>query len=215
MNVNEQPLKLQELIRRYNEELLQMHARQQPVPPPAELPAEVTEDLPDFRRDLAAMAQEQEPTFPYTDEDLNGQPPLPQDTPAPPAEGEAPFVGYLRVFVFSGGGAEPLPNARVAVSRPQGDSETLFANVVTDRDGFTPVIPLPSVNPALTMQPGTAAPYVPYDIEVTADGFISSIYKNVPVYGNTYVTQPAAMVPLIPGGDNSTRTFDSGGPANL
>lgn len=231
MNMNEQPLNLQDLIRRYNEEMLQMHARQQPSPTPQEQPAADTpamaEPLPDFQRDLAAMAaqevqqdvtqevQENEPTFPYTDEDLNGQPPYPQDNPAPPAEGEQPYTGYLRVYVFSGNGAEPLPGARVAVSRREGESDTLFANVTTDQDGFTPVIPLPTVNPALSMRPDVPSPFVLYNIEVTVDGFVPATYDNVPIYGNTYVTQPAAMVPLIPGSDNPTRRFDSGGPANL
>lgn len=219
MNMNDQPLHLQELIRRYNEELLQQHARRQPAPPTAEPPpqppTETPAELPNFQRDLAAMREETEPTFPYTDADLNGQPPYPQDTTALPSEGEPPFVGYLRVYVFGGNGAEPLSGARVAVSRPEGNGETLFANVSTDEDGFTPVIPLPSVNPALTMQPGVATPYVLYTIEVTADGFTSATYENVPIYGNTYVTQPAAMVPLIPGDDNPTRLFDSGGPADL
>ena len=223
MNMNEQPLNLQELIRRYNEEMLEMHARQQSSPTPDEQPtadtATVPEPLPDFRRDLAAMAAEvitdNEPTFPYTDDDLNGQPPYPQTPTAPPSVGEQPYTGYLRVYVFSGNGAEPLPGARVAVSRREGESDTLFANVITDRDGFTPVIPLPTVNPALTMRPDVPSPFVLYNIEVTVDGFVPATYDNVPIYGNTYVTQPAAMVPLIPGNDNPTRRFDSGGPADL
>ena len=192
MDYSQQPLNLQELIRRYNEELLSMHSRQQS---PAEEP------LPDFRRDLAALA---------------AVTPIPTDRSAQEDEDRAPsYVGYLRVYVFSGGGAEPLAGARVAVSRHQEDGDVLFANVVTDADGFTPVITLPTVDPALTMQPGNPQPFVLYDVTVTADGFIPSDYSNIPIYGDTYVTQSAAMVPLIPAGNNTPRSFASGGPTNL
>ncbi len=224
---------VQELIERYNRELLALHKRQQPTPP-ASVPASTAPAVPepaeaftppDVRRDLAAMTAEtapasepaqEVPTFPYTDEDLNGEVPRAESPVSPPAEGPASFTGYLRVYVFSGNGAEPLQGARVAVSRRQGDSDILFANVSTDRDGFTPVIPLPSVNPALSMTPDIPNPYVPYDIQVEAAGFVPAVYDNVPVYGNTYVTQPAAMVPLVAGSTgNDTRRFQSGGPANL
>ncbi len=171
---------------------------------------------PDVLSTPDAPPAEEVPTFPYTDEDLNGEVPFPQEPTAPPAIGESPFVGYLRVFVFSGNGAEPLPQARVTVSRREGDGEVLYASAETNRDGFTPVLPLPSVNPELTMRPDVKEPFVAYDILVSADGFSSALHENVPVYGNNYVTQPVSMVPLLPGEDSSVvRQYRSNGPANL
>ncbi len=200
----------EEQIRRYTEELQAYNRRHNPTPEPP--------PLPDFQRDLAAMSDTvttDEPTFPYTDGDLDGQLPVPEDAPAPPEEGPAPHTGYLRVYVFGAAGAQPLENARVAVSRPQGDSETLFANLSTNRDGFTPVIPLPTVDPALSLTPDGGTPYVLYNIAVSADGFVPALYDNVPIYGETYVTQPAALTPLRPGEENPTAIFESGGPENL
>ncbi len=163
----------------------------------------------------AEAAAGEEPAYPYTDEDLQGQVPRPED-PAPPAESPA-YTGYLRVYVFTANSAEPLAGARVTVTRPAEDrDEVLFASATTDGDGFTQVIPLPSVNPALTMRPDVPQPYVTYNIRVQAEGFSPTRYENVPVYGDNYVTQPAAMVPLLPGqstGDG--RTFYSKGPADL
>lgn len=138
--------------------------------------------------------------------------PPPQPTPPPEV---ADFVGFLRVFAFTGGGAEPISDARVIVTRPDGNQQTIFANLTTDRDGFTPVIPLPSVDPALTLQPGNAQPYVTYSVRVTADGFQPVEHRNIPVYGDNYVTQPVAMVPILPGKDTGTQEFVSGGPTNL
>lgn len=140
----------------------------------------------------------------------------PPDAPAPPPPVATEFVGYLRVYAFTGGGAEPIDGARVIVTRPDSDTQTVYANLTTDRDGFTPVIALPSVDPALTLQPGTAQPYVTYSIGVTAEGFQPTEHRNVPVYGNNYVTQPVAMLPLLPNETgNNTQEFTSGGPNNL
>ena len=141
-------------------------------------------------------------------------PPAEPDSPSTPPE--SPFVGYLRVFVFTGGGAEPLPGARVTVTRPRDEGEPVYANVQTTRDGLTPVIPRPSVDPALTLRPGTGQPYIPYTIQVRLEGFSTAEYANVPVYGNNYVTQPVPLYPLLPGEDTDTvRRYQSGGPTNL
>ena len=233
--------RVQELIEEYNRQLLNTYRQQPKTPSPTEkqwLDKEFP--LPDIERDRAAMvmaemppaeesapaeqAQTQEhtvppsdtPQFPYTDEDLNGEVPRGDETPATPNIGPSPYVGYLRVFVFTGQAAEPLQGATVSVTRERGDQNDLYATAVTDIDGFTPVLPLPSVNPELTMRPDIPTPYIAYDIRVDALGFQPVIYENVPIYGNNYVTQSASMLPLIPGQDpNVPRVFRSGAPTNL
>ncbi len=213
---------MEELIRRYSEELRALQRQQQSANTPSPAPT-TSLPTPDFRRDLAAMATtagetvtpDSDPTFPYTDEDLNGESPFPTEPTTPTDQGAPAHVGYLRVYAFSAGGAQPLAGARVAVSRRQEDSETLYANLLTNRDGYTPVIALPTVNPALSLTPGNGQPYIAYDIQVAAEGFTSAFYDNVPIYGGTYVTQPAALEPLLPGGDGKPNIFTSGGPENL
>ncbi len=180
------------------------------APPPAEaMPVSPAEEVP------PSAPAPGVPTFPYTDSDLNGQLPMPVEPP-PQQQGPAPFVGFLRVFVFTGQNAEPLPGAHITVFRQEGETQTLYANTVTGRDGLTPVITLPSVNPSLTMQPELGQPYIPYNIRVSVDGFYTTIYENVPVYGGNSVTQPAGMIPIIPGEHTEEPLrFRSGGPADL
>ena len=158
---------------------------------------------PDIQRDKAVMA----PPAP---------PPKPQPAPPPKPPAAPAFVGYLRVYAFTGGGAEPIEGARAVVTRLDGEEQTVYANLTTDRDGFTPVVALPSVDPALTLRPGGPPPYVTYTVRVTADGFRPVEHRNTPVYGNNYVTQPVAMTPILPGRDaRQTQEFASDGPANL
>ena len=183
-----------------------------------------------YRRQMLEMYRKATPSSPAETAEENWLdsryplPNIPQDkeamtVPTPAAETPPPsptFVGYLRVYAFTGGGAEPIANARVIVTRPTDDRQTIYANLTTDADGFTPVIALPSVDPALTLQPGTTQPYVTYTIRVTADGFQPAEHRNVPVYGNNYVTQPVAMTPIVIGNtDDSGQVYTSGGPENL
>ncbi len=156
---------------------------------------------------------------PHIEQDKTALPPTAAEEPpaetnsttAPPVE-ESPFVGYLRIFAFAASEAEPIEGARVVVSR----GDTLYANTATNRDGYSPVISLPTVDPALTLQPGASQPYIPYNIQVTAEGFRPVTHDNVPIYGNNYVTQPVVLLPLLPGADpDAMQDFTSGGPANL
>lgn len=228
MEQHSEKRRVQDLIEEYNRELMNTYRQQTKTPQTSE---EVWLDeqfpLPDIERDRAVLAAanpseqtppptENVPQFPYTDDDLNGEVPRGDDTPAPPDIGPSPYVGYLRVFVFTGQTAEPLQGATVTVTREQGERDDLYATATTDIDGFTPVLPLPSVNPALTMRPDIPTPYIPYDIRVDAIGFQPVIYENVPIYGNNYVTQSASMLPIVPGQDPTIpRVYRSGAPTNL
>ncbi len=243
MERSENTHRVQELIEQYNRELMELYRRQTPPPSPSPEPTKTDAwldeqfPLPDIERDRAEVgatmqpadpqqpSQEEPettepdtdvPTFPYTDEDLGGEVPRPEEPTTPPEEGPPPHVGYLQIFAFTGNEAEPLPGAQVVVTRTSGDTELLYANTVTDRSGLSPVIPLPSVDPSLTLQPGNAEPYIAYNVQVSALGFSPVLFENVPVYGGNGVTQPAALVPLI-AGDNGDipRVFRSRGPADL
>lgn len=236
MEQHNEKRRVQELIEEYNRQLMDTYRQQTPAPPKPTEQHWLDEQypLPDIERDRAALAAAATPTeqapsaqqtppppadtpqFPYTDEDLNGEVPRGDDTPAPPEIGPSPYVGYLRVFVFTGQSAEPLQGATVTVTREQGERDELYATATTDGDGFTPVLPLPTVNPALTMRPDIPSPYIAYDIRVDAVGFQPVIYENVPIYGNNYVTQSASMLPLVAGQDLTIpRVFRSGAPTNL
>ena len=188
------------LIEDYRRQMMEMNRR---ATPPSSTPAPMDEEWldthfpePHFQQDRAAMASA-----------------TAEEPPAPlPPIAESSFVGYLRVFTFTANEAEPIEGAHVVVGR----EDTIYANTATDRDGYTPVIPLPTIDPALTLQPRGPQPYVTYTIRVTADGFRPVIHENVPIYGNNYVTQPVALHPLLPGADPEDRQrFVSGGPINL
>lgn len=183
-----------DLIEQYRRQMLEMY---RPPAPQTENWLDSRFPEPDFHRDREQLVIATMPT---------------QTEPAPPPVAETDFVGYLRVYVFTAEEAEPIPDARVTVER----DGILYANVATDRDGLTPVLALPSVDPALTLTPGNPTPYVAYTVTITAPGYRGERHENSPVYGNNYVTLPAPLYPLLPGEDPDTITPSiSGAPANL
>ena len=187
----------------YRQQMLEMYRQATPSPPIHTAEETWLDDRypePNIERDKAGLSPSSVPT--------------PEALPTP--SDVADFVGYLRVFTFTAGGAEPISDARAIITQSEGDVQAVFANLTTNRDGFTPVVALPSVNPALSLQPGSVQPYVTYTVRVTADGFQPVEHNNIPVYGDNYVTQPVAMTPLLPNKDAVVpQAFTSGGPANL
>lgn len=197
-----------DLVEQYRREMMELYQRQ---------PAPTTDDWleqrypePDIERDKSAIIAQD--TFFY--EDVAETPaPTSSETPTePPAIAPTPFIGYLRVFAVTASGAEPIQGARVSVS----NDGVVYAETITDRDGYTQVIPLPTVDPALSLQPNNPAPYVAYTVLTEADGFRSVRHNNLPVYGNDFVTQTVMLMPLTPGDDpTAVLEFSSGAPTNL
>ena len=215
---------VRELIERYNRELMNTYRQQQPL---TQQQLDDEFPLPDIERDRQVLATAATPTPPPpVPPSMTPPPPVPPVqpqapvTPPPPPESEpAPYVGYLQIYAYTGSTAEPIEGAQVFVSRDNNGDSLLYAATVTNRSGLTPVIPLPSVDPMLSMSPETAQnglPYVAYDIQVSALGFTPIRFENVPIYGGNSVTQPAAMLPLIAGENpDLPRVYRSGGPTNL
>ncbi len=221
MDKTPQTHNVHDLIARYNRELMATYRQQTPL-----TAQQLDQDfpLPNIDRDRQAMAvaatpvEPTPPPAPTTTMPPEPSPPAAPDATPPSAE-TAPYVGNLQIYAFTGSTAEPIEGAQVFVSRDNNGDSLLYASTVTDRSGLTPVIPLPSVDPMLSMNPDTAQnnlPYVAYDIQISALGFTPLRFENVPIYGGNSVTQPAAMLPLI-AGDNPDlpRVYRSGGPANL
>ncbi len=219
MDKTPQAHNVHDLIARYNRELMTAYRQQMPL-----TAQQLDQDypLPDIERDRQALAVAATPAEPPTASPA--EPPAEPSPPAspdatPPSAETAPYVGNLQIYAYTGSTAEPIEGAQVFVSRDNNGDSLLYASTVTDRSGLTPVIPLPTVDPMLSMDPETAQnnlPYVAYDIQISALGFTPLRFENVPIYGGNSVTQPAAMLPLI-AGDNPDlpRVYRSGGPTNL
>ena len=139
MEKEKSPISVQEMIERYNRELMEFrekHAAAHPVSAtvPAENQLDVTFPMPDIERDLEAMRVgnqtaaelELEPgemiVPPGTDsvETVPSDPiQTPTETAATNPSGQDMSLGYLRVAVTTGRGTIPVRNAQVIITRDE------------------------------------------------------------------------------------------------
>ncbi len=247
---------VEELIKRYNRELMQLKERQEAVissiSPAPTSPSQSTLDQqypePNIQRDLQNLRNEQVTdrniVSPQTAEDnavreeMEGQTNAqPQAAPAQPSQGTPAFplspeeqellppsapppmemsLGYLRVFVTTGRGALPIPNAQVVITRVINEEELLEQAARTDISGYTPLFTLPAVSSVYSQMPGNDSPYTYYTIYVRANGFYPVRLRNVPLYGGITAVQPVDLIPVTEGDDpNRERTVTEGAPENL
>ncbi len=223
------PIPVADMIRRYQQELLELQKKSvatvgtAATMPPAE-PTTEAETLdeafpaPNIERDLAALQQSAEngaePAAPK-----EGVPPFPL---FPSAEEKPPAIrdmstAYLRVYTSTGNGVLPVRGARVMAAQQETDgTETLMLTRFTDESGYTPLFSLPAVSSSYSMSPDNKSPYTYYTIYVYADGFYPVKLSSVPLYGGCTSVQPVDLIPVAEGGDPTMQeTIVEGAPQNL
>lgn len=217
---------LEDLIQRYNQELLNYHQRNRVRVPltPQEIPARenespiLAEEEPvQAVQAVSAPAEEEvidvwevaapaeEPyTEPESDETGSATMDIvsPQQEPSEQLplsmENEPPATdtGYLVIRAFTARQAVPVAGAHVSVSRQTDSGEELYKLAVTDIDGRTPVMALPAASRELSQKPGNEHPYISYIVRVNQPGYIPVRDFRVPVYGGVTAIQPVELIPL-------------------
>ena len=192
------PIPVADMIRRYQQELLELQKKSVPVVSVSQTQSALDEEFPapDIEKDLAALQQsaenEAEPAAPQ-----EGVPPFPVSPPtAEMSPAAAPkrdmSMGYLRVYT------------------------SLMQTRFTDESGYTPLFSLPAVNGSYSMSPDNKAPYTYYTVYVYADGFYPVKLSSVPIYGGSTSVQPVDLIPVAEGGDPiQQQTIIEGAPQNL
>lgn len=105
-------------------------------------------------------------------------------------------LGYLVVRVSTALGAIPLEEATVNIRGNTMESSGILYSLLSDRDGLTSRVSLPTPPRSDSQTPGSPPPYSTWNIEVFKEGYIPAKFLNVPVYSSTVSVQPAVLVPL-------------------
>ena len=103
--------------------------------------------------------------------------------------------GYLTVKVSTARGAIPLSGAVVNIRGGQPDSSTILYSLISDDDGKTKVVTLPTPPIENSETPSGAAAYATYNIDVFKEGYLPLYFNNVPVFPSVISVQPAVMIP--------------------
>lgn len=121
--------------------------------------------------------------------------------------------GNLIVHVTTARGSIPLEGALVQIRNLLPETAPSRGDVLTtrttNRDGNTPLIPLPAPPRQNTLTPNGGRTYTPYSIDVYLEGYFAQNYWNVPIFDGITAIQPVDMIPLPENGRTDSRTPDS------
>ena len=105
--------------------------------------------------------------------------------------------GTLTVRATTAGGALPVPGVVVRILGAEEDNRFVTYSLITDEDGITQGIKLPTPKKSFSMSPSAPeAPYSIYNIELTAPGYFNKIINGVSVFSGIDSVLPVAMIPV-------------------
>lgn len=128
----------------------------------------------------------------------------PTDVQPPQESAQLTGSADLIVQVFTARQALPISGARVTVSRiagTQGELESIAVHI-TDENGKTPAISLPTPPKYLAQTPGNIRPYSEYVVDVKKGGYFDNIVRGIQMFDSITTIEPVNMIPL-PMGQNS------------
>ncbi len=118
----------------------------------------------------------------------------------------------LIVQVFTARQALPISEASVTVSRItdlQGGREVMAVHI-TDENGKTPAIPLPTPPQYLSETPGNSHPYSEYTVDVKKSGYYDNTVRGIQMFDTITTVEPVNLIPLPSGQNNGREEFDIG-----
>ena len=104
-----------------------------------------------------------------------------------------PAFGTLLFQVTGGQGAFPVPNARITIAKVLDDRLSLSVTLLTDENGKTEPISLPAPRRELPQSPHNGIVYASYQAKVTADGYIPTEIRDLPVFDGITTIQPVNL----------------------
>lgn len=105
-------------------------------------------------------------------------------------------TGYIKAEVTTGGGAVPIENAVVLITKKDGGKTYLLKMLITDESGSTETVALPAPNASFSETPTPEEkPFADYYISAYAEGFYAENDMEVPVFSGVKSIQPIALIP--------------------
>ncbi|MGN1137305.1 MAG: hypothetical protein ACI4SF_13935 [Oscillospiraceae bacterium] len=105
-------------------------------------------------------------------------------------------TGYIKAEVTTGGGAVPIENAVVLITKKDGGKNYLLKMLITDESGSTETVALPTPNASFSETPSPEEkPFADYYISAYAEGFYAENDMEVPVFSGVKSIQPIALIP--------------------
>ena len=112
-------------------------------------------------------------------------------------------TGRITVRTQTAGGALPVENSIVRITGAMEENQDVEFSLITDEDGVTEKISLPTASIALSEIPNPSkAPFYSYNLEITNDGYYTKRVFNLPIFEGVDTTLPVNMIPTEPNGND-------------
>ena len=106
-------------------------------------------------------------------------------------------TGTLVAKAYTAGEALPVKNTTVRISGADEENRFVQFTLLTDVDGLTPRVTLPTPEKSYSLAPSPAEiPYAQYNLEISADGYYPKKMTNVAIFSGTDTFIPINMVPI-------------------
>ena len=104
--------------------------------------------------------------------------------------------GTLSVITTTADSSLPIEGSLIRIRGVQEENSFIDYSIVTDVDGITERIELPTPNKSYSLAPNSPEiPYGLYRIEVRNKGFYTKIIENVAVFSGINTSLPVNMIP--------------------
>ena len=105
--------------------------------------------------------------------------------------------GTLQIRAYRASEALPIHNAVVKIVGSGEYNTEIMISKLTDHDGLTEEIALPTPNISLSLSPSPpSVPYSVFDIDVVKEGYYPKKIFNVPIFAGAKAVLPIEMIPV-------------------
>lgn len=109
-----------------------------------------------------------------------------------------PETGFLIFRIFHDSlmyGRTPVQNAKITINAELGNGNSMEKVSVSDENGKTEPISLPTVNGQFSFDPGEDRAYSTYSAVVETADYLPVMLSNIPIFDNVTTIQPVSLMP--------------------
>ena len=101
--------------------------------------------------------------------------------------------GYIKIETYTANQGIPITNVIGNIYSTIENEKLKLGQLITDNDGISNTIKLPSINSSASQTPSDENPYTVYDLEIIKPGYKNKYFKNIPVFPNVVSIQQIPM----------------------